>query len=109
MTETTTDPLFDRVARYVDALDDATDQANVTDAVALARQLVTDKIGTRTVPEPVRDSAIVEVAADQYHRRTAHNGIAAVDSVDVQPFRINRDPLIAAYPILRPYLGLGIA
>lgn len=79
----------------------------VTEAI----ELVNHAIGDATVPEAVRDLATREVAADIYHRRSARNGVAGFDDSDITPapVRINRDPMVAARPILRPYLGVAIA
>lgn len=79
--------------------------------VTEATELVAHAIGGATVPEAVQDLATREVAADLYHRRSARNGIAGFDDNDISPapVRINRDPMVAARPILRPYLGVAIA
>lgn len=88
-----------------------TSDTYLASCVTEATELVTHAIGAATVPESVRDLATREVAADIYHRRSARNGVAGFDDSDIAPapVRINRDPMVAARPILRPYLGVAIA
>lgn len=63
------------------------------------------------IPASVLRRAVLEVGADLYHRRTARNGVAGFEDTDLAPapFRINRDPMAPARPILAPYLRPGIA
>lgn len=78
-----------------------------------AGEIVAAYAGKRRVlvPHSVYRRALLEVAADLYHRRSARNGIAGFEDSDITPapVRINRDPLVPARPILRPWLGVGIA
>ena len=76
-----------------------------------ATEMVRQAIGNARVPEEIKRIAVREVAADIYHRRSARNGVAGFDDSDITPapVRINRDPMVAARPILRPYLGVAIA
>ena len=64
-----------------------------------------------TIPDSVTQQAIFETASNLYQRRNAHNGIMSIDMDDVQPFKVNKDPLAWAREILRPYIpaGMGIA
>lgn len=63
-----------------------------------------------TVPEPVLDRATLEVGSELFHRRQAPNGIAQFASPDGgQGVRVARDPMVAARPILAPFLPLGFA
>lgn len=59
-------------------------------------------------PEVIVDRAVIEVAADLFHRRNAPNGIvnAQFAGFDGAPaaVRISRDPLAPAYPILRRWV-----
>ena len=96
---------------------------DVDEAAEEALQLVTDLILTDVdpedtetinelmarVPAPAGRRACLEVGADLYYRRMSRNGIVNINSGTVEPVRINRNPLTPAYPILRPYLGAGIA
>lgn len=83
----------------------------VGECAAAAARLVGDYIAGREVPGEVRDRAVIEVGADLYHRRSARNGVAGFEDTDIAPapVRINRDPLVPAYPLLARYLGWGIA
>lgn len=60
------------------------------------------------VPETVVDRAVLEVAAELFHRKQTKNGISQFATVDTpSPMRIARDPLVAARPLLAPYLTRG--
>ncbi|WP_104136576.1 hypothetical protein [Cryobacterium sp. Y62] len=95
---------------YVDALGE--DIAYATTSQSEATALVTNFIGGATnpfnVPVAVVARAVLEVGADLYYRKASRNGIAGFDGVEAQPFRLNRDPMAAAYPLLRPFLVVGL-
>ena len=74
-----------------------------------AQALVTTRVGTAEVPEVILDRAIIEVASELYNRQSAPNGISQFSAPDGSAIRVARDPMVAAYPILSPYLGLGFA
>lgn len=87
-----------------------TDDAFLSRCLAEAQQLVTKYIGTSLVPRAVEDRAVVDVAAELFHRRQAPGGIAQFATFDGQsPVRMSRDPMQAAYPLLRPFLEGGFA
>lgn len=82
----------------------------IAECEATALQLVTAHVGTATVPTEVLRTAVREVGADLFHRRKSRNGVTTFAGVDgATPVRLNRDPLTAAYPILRPYLPAVLA
>jgi ABC-type molybdate transport system substrate-binding protein len=60
------------------------------------------------VPAGVVARAVLEVGADLYYRKASRNGVVGLDSVEPQPFRLNRDPLAAGYPFLRPFIPWGL-
>jgi hypothetical protein len=109
MTDDTT-PATTDLAWYVQALGE--DAAYASESEEVARQMVTDFIGGKAnpygVPEPVVARAVLEVGADIYYRKASRNGVVSLDGVDPQLFRINRDPMVAAYPLLRRYLVMGL-
>lgn len=82
-------------------------EACVEQAVAM----VTNFVGTNAdrVPESVLDLASLEVAQDLYFRTESKNGISQFADGDGGPVRIARDPMLAAYAILRPFLPMGFA
>lgn len=93
---------------YVNASSPA-DVAYTTTVVLEAAELVKTFVGDATVPDAVLDRAVLEVGSELYHRRQAPNGIAAGAGLDVAPIRVARDPMVGAYPLLRPYVGGGFA
>lgn len=53
--------------------------------------------------------AELEVGAELYHRKNTKNAVAQFASPDGSPVRIARDPMVAAYPLLRQLVGGGFA
>ncbi len=81
----------------------------VAECWTTAGTLVARHIGARKVPDDVRDRATLEVGAELFHRRATKNAVAQFASPDAAPVRIARDPMVAAYPLLAPYVGGGFA
>lgn len=96
-----------QLATYVQA--GSADAAFVTSCLLEATTMVERRIAGRTVPVEIVDRATLEVGADLYYRRRTRNGVADFEGDDMQPFRVSRDPMVAAYPILAPYVGGGFA
>lgn len=70
--------------------------------------LVTRYIGEETVPASIHDQAVYIASSELFHRRSAPQGVAQFASMDGTPVRVARDPMIAVYPLLQPYLGFGV-
>ena len=84
----------------------------MTGCVNVASKLIESQIGGGNgIPTEIVDRATLEVAADLYHRRNAPNGIKNfADGFDgAGAIRVARDALVAARPLLAPYLPLGFA
>lgn len=109
----------DQLAEYVQT--DAThEQEFLTECLAEAGELIAVHCGLadieavaagKKIPAATLARAVKETAADLYSRRRARNGIVEIGGDGITPdvVRINRDPMAAARPILRPFLGPGIA
>lgn len=94
------------LAAFVNGTADDYTGACLLEAVAL----VATHTSGRTVPDEIARRAVLEVGADLYHRRKARNGVTGFDTGDGgEIVRINRDPMAAAYPLLKPYVAPGIA
>ncbi len=103
------------LADYVGAPD--ADDQYVDDCLATAGKMVADHVArsplvaddgsTVEVPDEITDRAVLEVGSELYHRRNAPQGVAQFAALDGAPVRIARDPMVAARPILAPYLGGG--
>jgi|GEM_PF-2200596 len=95
---------------YVNAIGD--DKPFAAESDALARVMVHDFIGGKAnpfgVPSEVVERAVLEVGADLYYRKASRNGVVQLDGVEPQLYRLNRDPMAAAYPLLRRYLVMGL-
>lgn len=103
-----TDQRIEELRLYCGAA--ASDVTFVTECVTQADALVTRFVGQASVPPAIVDRAVLEVGSELFHRRQAPSGIAQFATADGQsPIRVARDPMIAAYPILLPFTGVGIA
>lgn len=82
----------------------------LTDCCTQSIEMVTHYVGKANVPDTVLERAVVEAAAELWHRRGAPNGIKSFADVDGGiTYRIARDPLNAVRSILNPYLPLGVS
>ncbi len=110
MSDETTPATTNDLAWYVNAIGE--DQPFAAESETVARQMVTDFIGGENnpfgVPDVVVARAVLEVGADLYYRKASRNGTVTIGGVEPQMFRINRDPMAAAYPLLRRYLVMGL-
>lgn len=97
------------LADYVRASD--RDAPYVTETKVRAAQLVSDKVGSAVVPEPVLSAAILEVGANLYQRRVSAIGTTNYADPETMgnPMRPALDPLTPAWQMLRTYLGPGLA
>ena len=102
--------VYDDLKAYVGAPD--SDNAFVASCWTEAHALV-DKfcgVAVADVPASVLQRAKVECGSELFHRRSAPNGIAQFANLDgSSAVRVARDPMVAAYPLLTPYIGLGVA
>lgn len=75
-----------------------------------AQALITQYVGSATVPTAIVDRATLEVAAELFHRRQAPSGITQFATPEGSAgIRVARDPMIAAYDLLSPFLPRFIA
>ena len=74
-----------------------------------AQDLVDGYVGSAIVPLTILERAYLEVGSELFHRRSAPNGVAQFTTLDGSAIRIARDPMVGAYPLLRRYVGWGIA
>lgn len=95
---------------YVNAIGD--DEPFAKESAEVAKTMIDDFIGGASnpfqVPTEVVARAVLEVGADLYYRKASRNGVMTVAGVEPQMFRLNRDPMAAAYPLLRRYLVMGL-
>lgn len=102
--------VYDDLKAYVGAPD--ADDAFVADCWTVAHRLVDTYCGTKLVDvdADVLQRAKIECGSELYHRRSAPNGVAQFATLDGgQAVRVARNPMIAAVPLLEPYIGMGIA
>ena len=102
--------VYDDLKAYVGAPD--SDNAFVATCWTEAHALVDKFCGVAVagVPASVLQRAKVECGSELFHRRSAPNGIAQFANLDgSSAVRVARDPMVAAIPILQPFVGLGIS
>lgn len=81
----------------------------IESCLGAANAHVGNYIGTvTTVPNDIHEQAILIVASELFHRRSAPNGVAQFASMDGAPIRMGRDPMAAVYPLLQPYTGWAL-
>ena len=84
------------------------DGAFVDGCLTSARLLVGNYIGQVSVPSTIIDQAVMTVASELFHRRSAPNGIAQFASMDGSPVRVAKDPMNSVYPLLLPFVQVGL-
>ena len=99
---------YDDLKAYVGAPD--SDNTFVSACWDEAHALVDTFCGDVVVPAIVLKRAKIECGSELFHRRSAPNGVAQFATLDGgSAVRVARDPMVGAYPILIPYVGLGLA
>lgn len=73
-----------------------------------ARLLVAQYVGSRDVPAEILVLAAHKVGSELWASRDAVGGIVTGYTDMTGGLRLARDPMVAARPILAPYVGLGI-
>lgn len=84
------------------------DSSFVDDALQTGHHLVERYVGTAEVPSHVRDIAVLQVASEVFHRRQAPAGITQFADMSGSAVRVGKDPMSAAYELLRPYVGFAV-
>lgn len=102
------DKLASALERYVG---DVPRTDYLKECISVAWLSVNHFVGTAVIPPYILDRAVLEVAAELYHRKNAPNGIKSyADAFDgASAIRVARDALVAARPLLTPYMPLPIA
>ena len=97
------------LASFVRASD--RDEDFVKACEARARALIAARVGDTPVPESIIWAAVLEVGANLYQRRVSSIGTTNYSDPETlgNPMRPALDPMTPAWPLLRPYLGPGIA
>lgn len=104
-----TEALATKLFTYVRANERDRDYLN--DCATRAIALVAGRVGEATVPASVLEGAQLEVAANLYQRRASATGTSNFGDPEAMgnPMRPALDPMTPAWPLLRPYLGPGLA
>jgi hypothetical protein len=86
------------------------DTAFIQQCLIEAWALVGQNIGTTiTVPDEIRDRAVLECGSELFARRQSPSGVTQYADATGAPVRLARDPMTGARAILAAYLPLGFA
>ena len=104
-----TEDLTEKLSAYVRASD--RDREFIGECAERAAELVASRVGEQSVPASVLSAAQLEVGANLYQRRASAIGTTSYGDPETMgnPMRPALDPMTPAWPMLRPYLGPGIA
>lgn len=104
------DRLADDLAGYVETTRSDQSDACLRTGAALVDTYLSGGGAAESCPEEVRERAYLEVASELFHRKNSPQGVAQFSTFDGSaPVRTARDPMVAAYPLLRPYVAGGFA
>jgi hypothetical protein len=90
---------------YVGTEETTFPQECLTSGLALVERYIGE---VEEVPASIKDQATLIASSELFHRRSAPQGVAQFASMDGTPVRVARDPMIAVYPLLQPYVGYGV-
>ena len=109
MVESTDTEHTEKLFAYVSASE--RDRPFVAECAASADKMLADRVGDRQVPESVLSTARLEIGANLYQRRISTIGAANYGdpATSIPGMRPALDPMTPAWPLLRPYLGPGLA
>ena len=101
--------LAERLRSHINAGGSATSE-DLGQVVTEARHLVEAYVGeyVTRIPEAIYERAILECASELWAKRNAIGGVMS-DFSDAPPVRLARDPMIAARPLLSPYIPVVFA
>jgi hypothetical protein len=81
----------------------------VDDCLDAGLALVTRYIGSVTgVPAYIKDQSVLITASELFHRRQAPGGVTQFADMSGSAVRVGKDPMAAAYELLRPYVGFAV-
>lgn len=85
------------------------DSSFVDDCLESGVALVARYIGDFTnVPVNIENQAVLVCASEIFHRRQAPGGITQFADMSGGAVRVGKDPMNAAYELLRPYVGFAV-
>jgi hypothetical protein len=85
------------------------DSSFVDDCLASGVALVERYIGdVTTVPVNIENQAVLVCASEIFHRRQAPGGVTQFADMNGSAVRVGKDPMNAAYELLRPYVGFAV-
>lgn len=79
----------------------------LTPVYDVAWLLVAQYVGSRSVPEEILTLAVHKVGSELWASRDAVGGIVTGYTDMGSGLRLARDPMVAARPLLAPYVSLG--
>lgn len=81
----------------------------VSDCLDAGKALVARYIGDVTgVPTHIVDQSVLIASSELFHRRQAPGGVTQFADMSGSAVRVGKDPMAAAYELLRPYCGFAV-
>ena len=97
------------VVQFRDYIGTKEESVFVQDALDAGKSLVARYIGETTgVPTHIVDQSVLIVASELFHRRQAPGGVTQFADMSGSAVRVGKDPMNAAYELLRPYVGFAV-
>ena len=97
------------VAQFREYVGTDEDSTFVDNCLAAGKALVDRYIGDSTeVPSHITDEAYLIASSELFYRRQSPQGVTQFATMDGSPIRAARDPMVAVYPLLQPFLGYAV-
>lgn len=80
----------------------------IENCLSAGKLRVANYIGGSAVPASIVDQAVLHVASELFHRRSAPSGIMQFATLEGSPARLARDPMAGVYELLLPFCGHGV-
>jgi hypothetical protein len=97
------------VVQFRDYIGTQEESVFVTDCLNAGQALVARYVGEVTgIPSHITDQATLIAASELFHRRQAPGGVTQFADMSGSAVRVGKDPMNAAYELLRPYVGFAV-
>jgi hypothetical protein len=80
----------------------------ITGCLTSASALIRNYTGSKAVPSSILDQAVLTLASELFHRRSAPFGASQFADGSGQTVRAARDPMQSVYQLLLPFVGIAV-
>jgi uncharacterized membrane protein len=97
------------VAQFREYVGTKEESVFVTDALDAGKSLVARYVGPVVgVPSHIIDQSVLICASELFHRRQSPGGVTQFADMSGSAVRVGRDPMFAAYELLRPWCQFAV-